>query len=203
MAFTQAHPRSGRTNIHYVAYRAGSLRRADGSVITSMANLPITPAQAELVYSWRTNGKAWVHDVALDDAGHPVIVYATFPTDTDHRYRYARWNGSGWTDRAGPGRALDEHRRLEPNHSGGITLDHETPPPSICPGRSPGCSRPRVWTTPDEGDLVVAGPDLGVGPGQLPADLPRGQTGATTWSGCTATTTSTSPATGPGCGPRS
>jgi hypothetical protein len=44
-----------------------------------MANLPISPAQAELVYSWRTNGKAWVHDVALDDAGNPVIVYATSP----------------------------------------------------------------------------------------------------------------------------
>ena len=132
-----AHPRSGRTNIHYVAYQAGSLPPADGSVITSMANLPITPAQAELVYSWRTNGKAWVHDVALDDAGHPVIVYATFPTDTDHRYRYARWNGSSWTDRelVRAGRSMIDAR------SRTTRADHPGPrgpssTPSICPGGS-------------------------------------------------------------------
>jgi hypothetical protein len=47
----------------------------------------------------RYRRKAWVHDIALDNAGRPVIVYATFPSDTDHRYRYVRWNGSGWTDR--------------------------------------------------------------------------------------------------------
>jgi hypothetical protein len=31
----------GRTNIYYAAYRAGALRRADGSVISKVANLPI------------------------------------------------------------------------------------------------------------------------------------------------------------------
>src|SRR6266487_2532138 len=68
MAYTQTHPRSGRTNIYYAAYRAGALRRADGSVIATMANLPIAPTAGEKVYDWTTNGKAWVHDVALDAA---------------------------------------------------------------------------------------------------------------------------------------
>src|SRR6266567_2030397 len=128
MAYTQTHPRSGRTNIYYAAYRAGALRRADGSVISTMANLPIAPTAGEKVYDWTTNGKAWVHDVALDAAGHPVIVYATFPTDTDHRYRYARWDGTRWTDRelVGAGRSMSLDP-AEPNYSGGISLDHEDP----------------------------------------------------------------------------
>jgi hypothetical protein len=152
MAFTQAHPRSGRTNIYYAAYRAGSLRRADGSVISSMANLPIAPAEAEEVYNWQTNGKAWVHDVALDDAGNPVIVYATFPTDTDHRYRYARWNGSSWTDRelVRAGRSMSVDPR-EPNYSGGITLDHEDPSTVYLSRQVAGVFETEVWTTPDEG----------------------------------------------------
>jgi hypothetical protein len=95
MAFTEVHPRDLRTSIHYAEYRAGALHRADGSTIASMANLPITPAMAEKVYDAAANGaKAWVHDVALDAAGRPVIVFATFPTNADHRYHYARWDGS-------------------------------------------------------------------------------------------------------------
>ena len=180
MAFTQAHPRSGRTNIHYVAYRAGSLRRADGSVIASMANLPITPAQAELVYSWRTNGKAWVHDVALDDAGNPVIVYATFPTDTDHRYRYARWNGSGWTDRelVRAGRSMSVDPR-EPNYSGGITLDHEDPSTVYLSRQVAGVFETEVWTTPDEGATWSSRAlTSGSARGSYRPISPRGQTDA-------------------------
>jgi BNR repeat-containing family member len=179
MAFTQAHPRAGRTNIHYVAYRAGSLRRADGSVITSMANLPITPAQAELVYSWRTNGKAWVHDVALDDGGNPVIVYATFPTDTDHRYRYARWNGSGWTDRelVRAGRSISIDPR-EPNYSGGITLDHEDPSTVYLSRQVGGVFETEVWTTPDEGATWSSRAlTSGSARGSFRPISPRGQTG--------------------------
>src|SRR6266567_1194131 len=61
MAYTQTHPRSGRTNIYYAAYRAGALRRADGSVISTMANLPIAPTACEEVYDWTTpdGGATW------------------------------------------------------------------------------------------------------------------------------------------------
>ncbi len=31
-------------------------------------------------------------------SGFPVVVYARFPTDTDHRYVYARWTGSEWIE---------------------------------------------------------------------------------------------------------
>ena len=68
MAYTEAHPRDVQTNIYYADYRAGALRRADGSMIARMAALPITPTTAEKVYDRRATGKAWVHDVALDQA---------------------------------------------------------------------------------------------------------------------------------------
>ncbi len=153
MAFTEAHPRAMQTSIYYAEYRAGALHRADGSTIASMANLPITPAMAEKVYDAQANGaKAWVHDVALDAAGHPVIVYATFPTDTDHRYHYARWDGTRWNDieltRAGGSMNLDPN---EPNYSGGISLDHEDPSTVYLSRQVNGVFEVERWTTPDNG----------------------------------------------------
>jgi hypothetical protein len=152
MAYTQAHPRAGRTNIYYAAYRAGALRRADGSVISTMADLPIAPGEGEQVYDWETSGKAWVHDVALDGAGRPVIVYASFPTDGDHRYRYARWDGTGWVDRefarGGGSMSVDP---AEPNYSGGLSLDHDDPSTVYLSRQVGGRFEAEVWTTPDGG----------------------------------------------------
>jgi hypothetical protein len=179
MAYTETHPRNLRTSIYYAAYRAGALRRADGSVISTMANLPIAPTAGEKVYDWTTNGKAWVHDVALDQAGHPVIVYATFPSDTDHRYRYARWDGTRWTDRelvrAGRSMSLDP---AEPNYSGGITLDHEDPSVVYLSRQVNGIFRVEVWTTPDGGATWSSRPltSPSAGNGYRPVS-PRGQRG--------------------------
>jgi BNR repeat-containing family member len=152
MAWTETHPRNMPTSIYFAAYRNGALHRADGSVISTMADLPIKPTQGEKVYDWRSNGKAWVHDVALDPAGHPVIVYATFPTDTDHRYRYARWDGTRWIDRelvrAGRSMSVDPE---EPNYSGGITLDHEDPSTVYLSRSIHDKFRVEVWTTRNGG----------------------------------------------------
>jgi BNR repeat-containing family member len=152
MAYTEAHPRNLQTSIYYAAYQGGALRRADGSVISSMDDLPIGPTEGEKIYDWHTNGKAWVHDVALDAEGHPVIVDATFPSNADHRYRYARWNGSAWTDRelVRAGRSISVSPR-EPNYSGGITLDHEDPSTVYLSRQVAGVFETEVWTTPDQG----------------------------------------------------
>ena len=152
MAFTEGHPRNLQTNIYYASYRAGALRRADGSVIASMSSLPIAPTSGEKVYDHATNGKAWVHDVALDAANRPVIVYATFPTDADHRYRYARWDGTRWVDRefvrAGRSMSVDP---AEPNYSGGISLDHEDPSIVYLSRQVNGIFEVEAWTTRDGG----------------------------------------------------
>jgi len=179
MAFTDGHPRNVNNSIYYAAYRDGALRRADGSVIRSMADLPIAPSDGEKVYDPAVSGKAWVHDVALDAADRPVIVYATFPTDTDHRYRYARWNGTQWVDReltpAGGSMSVDPS---EPNYSGGITLDHEDPSTVYLSRQVNGVFQVEVWTTPDEGatwSTRVLTP--GQARGNYRPISPRGQSG--------------------------
>jgi hypothetical protein len=97
LTFTNGHPGETVTSIYYATYRNGSWYKADGTLITSTASLPFTPAMADVV--WDANvehAKAWVHDVAYDAMGRPIIVFAYFPTDTDHHYRYARWDGPRW-----------------------------------------------------------------------------------------------------------
>ena len=93
-----------------------------------------------------------MHDVALDAADHPVIVYAVFPTDTDHRYRYARWDGTRWVDRelvrAGRSMSVDP---AEPNYSGGISLDHDDPSIVYLSRQVNGVFEVEAWTTPDGG----------------------------------------------------
>ncbi len=134
-AFTDGHPRNEPTNgIYYACYRDGGFYRADGSFITSLDSLPIDTRAADLVYDARlTNVRAWVWDVAVDAQGYPVIVYTRLPAETDHRYHYARWNGTEWLDHeivpAGkwfpqtPPGATER----EVHYSGGIALDHGNP----------------------------------------------------------------------------
>ena len=123
VAYTEGHPNATQTGIRYAAFRNGQLYRANGSPIAAP---PISAMSGERVY--RGKPRAWVWDVAADSEGRPVIVYATFPSKTDHRYRYARWNGSRWIDvqlaRAG-GSIVPGGR--ERQYSGGIALDHGDP----------------------------------------------------------------------------
>jgi hypothetical protein len=152
-AFTEAHPRNVRTSIYYMYYRNGNLYRADNSLIGPLGT-PVTPDSTMKVYNstGNTYGKAWIHDVAVGVDGRPVLVYATFPTDTDHRYRYARWTGSGWYDRqlttAGDSIAEDGG---EPNYSGGITLDPDDPRVVLMSRQVNGVHEIQRWTTTDGG----------------------------------------------------
>lgn len=181
-AFTEGHPRNVHTSIYYMYYDAAdkNLHRVDGSVIGPMIE-SVHPSEADKVYDARAAGpKAWVHDVAQDALGRPVIVYATFPTDADHRYRYARWTGTQWFDTeivaAGGTISADP---AEPNYSGGITLDQDNPSIVLLSRQEPG-GRHEVerWTTLDGGhtwstEVITRGStELNVRPFK-----PRGLTG--------------------------
>jgi hypothetical protein len=125
-AFTNAHPGAvADVNIYYAAYRAGGVFRANGTRIASLGTA-IAPSQADTVYD--TSRKAWIHDVARDAAGRPVVVFASFASTSDHRYMYSRWTGTQWQTSeitaAGGSISLDGK---EPYYSAGITLDHEDP----------------------------------------------------------------------------
>ena len=159
VAFTDGHPRNEPTNsIYYACYRHGAFRRADGSTIKSVAELPFDAREADVVYDARKTGvKAWVWEVAEDPDGNPVIVYVRFPTDEDHRYHYARWDGSRWRDyelvsagRWFPQTPPGEQER-EPNYSPGIALDRQDPSIVYLSRRVDGVLEIERWQTLDGG----------------------------------------------------
>jgi hypothetical protein len=159
IAFTDDHPGNDETNnIYYARYEGGALHRADGSVIAAVDSLPISPSDADLVYDAAKHGaRAWLWDVACDELGRPVIAYAVFPSEEDHRYRYARWNGSSWIDGeltpAGARFPLVEpyHNYFEPYYSGGMALDHSDPSVVYVSRPVSGVFEIERWVTPDEG----------------------------------------------------
>lgn len=163
IAFTNAHPNEdGNVNIYYAAYRDGAFRRADGTVIGPLGTA-ITPTKDELVFDAPEN--AWIHDVAHDDQGRPVLVFAVFhPTPVtrvyDHRYWYARWNGEEWDTKpiTPAGGSISEDTR-EQYYSGGITLDHEDPRTVYLSRQTgEGIWDVETWTTADGGDSWVSEP---------------------------------------------
>lgn len=128
LAYNNSHPHNYVNNVYYLCYHDGALRKADGTKIKDLDQLPIKPEEGDLVYDAKAVGKgrAWVWDIALDDGGQPVIVYATIPDRKHHAYRYARWDGTRWQDRevlADAGGYINGSR--EWCYSGGIYLDHE------------------------------------------------------------------------------
>ncbi len=128
--FTEAHPDEYQpTSLYHMFYRAGGLYRSDGSFITNLVDAPVTPAQATRLYDGAAaTGEAWSWDVHLDRAGRPVAPYATFASRSpdDHRYRYARWDGSQWRDRE-IARAGTRLYSGQASYSGGICVDPEQP----------------------------------------------------------------------------
>lgn len=147
VAFTEGHPNATQTGIRYAAFRDGRLYRADGTLLGSA---PLAAARGESVY--RGTARAWVWDVAADSEGRPVIVYATFPGRSDHRYRYARWNGTRWIDvelTAGGGSFASDGR--EPFYSGGISLDHGDPSTVYLSRPAGGVFEIERWHTSDRG----------------------------------------------------
>jgi len=181
LAFTEGHPRSLVTSIYYARYRAGSFYHANGSLIEPASKLPFTPAQADKVYDAAAHGgvKAWIHDVAFDSAGRPIVVFATFPSNTDHRYHYARWTGTGWVDhefvRAGGSMSGDP---AEPNYSGGVTLDHANPSRVFLARQVGGIFEIQVYRTTDGGHTWVSRVvTASSGRGNYRPVRPRGQPG--------------------------
>jgi hypothetical protein len=149
-AFTNAHPAEANdVNVYYAYYKSGGIYKANGSRIGSMGTA-IAPSQADKVFD--NADKVWVHDMTFDSQGRPVIVFADFVSTTDHRYRYARWTGSGWVSyeitAAGGSISLDGK---QPYYSGGITLDHENPDTVYLSRDVGGIFEVETWTTPDGG----------------------------------------------------
>ena len=159
LIFTDGHPRNEASNsVYYACYRNGAFYKADGTRIVSVAQLPFTPEQADCVYSAAATGaRAWVFDVAADEAGRPVIAYTQLPEETDHRYHYACWDGAKWldTELCAGGKWFPQTKpgtkETETYYSGGLALDHDNPSVVYLSRPLNGVREIERWTTPDAG----------------------------------------------------
>ncbi len=159
-AFTDGHPNKEPTNsIYYALYKNGQLVKANDGKIKEWTELPLDPAQSDVVYDANPTGeKAWIWDVAGNAQDEPVIVYSRFPNDSTHVYYYAfrkdgHWNNiklvnSGkWFPKTPSGEI-----EREPNYSGGIILNHHDPSMVYLSREINGVFEIEQWKTEDQGE---------------------------------------------------
>jgi hypothetical protein len=151
--FTDGHPNEVDTNnIYFAYYQGGSFYKADGTFIKDLDNIPLLPADVDLVYNSNvTKIKAWNWDIAVDQDNKPIIVYATFPNINDHRYNYAYWNGKAWDNNEITSAGNSIGGEKEQYYSGGITLDHEDPSSVYISKEIGGFNEIQKWSTSNRG----------------------------------------------------
>lgn len=177
-AFTDGHPRVEPTNsVYYLKYEHGIFSHADGTIAGFYGRLPIAPSKSDCIYNGRkTNIRAWIWDIALNDSGYPVIAYTRLPSETDHRYHYACWTGKEWLDteitsggKWFPQTPADQ-LETEPHYSGGMALDPVSPNRIYLSLPVDGVFEIEQWTTMDAGrhwsarKITAHSPSLNVRP---------------------------------------
>lgn len=127
VASPHASSESTEHSIYHFYYQGGSWFKSDG---TSAGGLPLAASSLTKVYSGAgAADHAWLWDIAIGSDGHPRIVFATFPSVTDHRYQYARWTGSTWVVNqiVAAGGSIYPSAGAEDHYSGGVVLDQSDP----------------------------------------------------------------------------
>jgi hypothetical protein len=155
IAYTERHPVSGATGVHYLRYQHGSgLYRADGSWVGGRSAMPVPSRAGDTVEAYNDEvGSSWAMDVA-DDHGRPVIVYAQGVDGRPIRtYRYARYDGKRWTAHTITTASEAPWHQFEGGHFeiGGVVLDHEDPSTVVLSRVEGATAVVQEWTTPDGG----------------------------------------------------
>jgi hypothetical protein len=158
-ALTDGNPGDIESNsIYYLRLAGGELTRADGTPVAGIDELPLRPSDCEIIFdSVREGLSAWIWDIAVDADGRPVIVYVVFAAEDDHRYRYARWDGTSWNDHeitpAGGWFPTVRRgsQRFTTHYSGGLALDHSRPSVVYLSREIGGVFEIERWVTSDRG----------------------------------------------------
>ncbi len=157
-ACTDGHPNEEASNgIHYACYRNNAYYRADGSIIKTAAELPLAIAEMDTVVDPESGKHCWIWDVAADQEGNPVLVYAVFASKSDHRYYYSRWDDGQWitNEIAAAGhwfpQTPDGAVEREPYYSGGLILDPRDPGMVYLSRLQDGAFEIERWSTEDNG----------------------------------------------------
>lgn len=106
---TEGHPNRHANSIYHGYIRGGKAFRSDGTAVSDdVFSINAPPAQAfTRVFQGDEKNVAWTSDIELDSGGHPYVAYSVMkdalPLESgmrgnDHRYHYARWDGTCWRD---------------------------------------------------------------------------------------------------------
>jgi len=149
LIYTDGHPRDVDNSIYHMFYRAGSLYKTDGTLVDTLANLPLDHEggqRGSVIYqfsnaawgagqgpdNWIPGARGWTWDVHYGADGNPVCVFqvqtgtdATWATSRIYYY-FARWNGTAWERKfiAQGGRGI---YAAESDYGGGMCIDPSHP----------------------------------------------------------------------------
>ncbi len=173
-AFTNGHPSESDAKLYYASI--GETKdgpygyfRSDGSLIRLMDDEPLQPSEADVIYNGaqsppENSTEAWIWDLAIDGNGRPTVVFASFPSKTQHRYHWARYEDGQWFDRvlvedAGGSVADTTIGNPQYYYSGGITLDHtDTRIVYLSRENEQGGWDLEQWKTPGDGSTWMVTP---------------------------------------------
>ena len=106
-AFTDGHRLDFNNGVYHAYIRAAQLWRSDGQRIGSLAKGITSLQEPTQIFRANPESVAMISDLEVDARGNPCVVYSVQmntrpqrprPVGADHRYRYARWNGTSWRD---------------------------------------------------------------------------------------------------------
>ena len=145
LIYTDGHPRDVANSVYHLYYKAGGLYKTDGTLIDTLANIPLDHDGGErgnVIYQyseaawgagqgpddWIPFARGWTWDVVYDRSQNPVCVFqvqvGTDATWSSSRiyYYYARWTGAAWQKRfiAQAGRGI---YAAESDYGGGMCID--------------------------------------------------------------------------------
>jgi len=104
---TNAHPRDYINNIYHGYIENDRIYTSDGIDLGMIdgSETDRTTNDLTLIFEGDSTNVPWTSDIQVDEEGHPYIGYSvtkdritTGEGGMDHRYRYARWDGSQWFD---------------------------------------------------------------------------------------------------------
>lgn len=156
LVFTTSHPADIVCDVYYARFRiVGGAARYENAAGVQITTVPFGPAQATLVQSGAPVGNAWIWQVDRDASGAPVVVMSTYPSNgtAEHRYRFARWNGTAFVtseicSAGGPLVVSDIPSRY---YSGGICFDGNDRSVVYLSRQNASGWHLERWTTADNG----------------------------------------------------
>jgi len=108
-AATEDHPRNYDNSVYHGFIRDGVVHFSDGKPrgrLSTSTDVEIAAWELTRVFQGDPDNVAWVIDLELDSKGRPRVLFSVQKDGRglpprqggmDHRYHYARWDGSAWT----------------------------------------------------------------------------------------------------------